>query len=186
MAYSMPYKFGAFKRVKAIRNPNPRRGNLNIAVISEDSDGHLTAANSVLKENLKTWLDKSRMVSDVVEIVDAKIVNFGIDFTVIGDLNKDSSIILQNCIAKLSEDLNTRPDIGEAFYITDVYKSLKDVDGVVDVVDVVIYQKNGAGYSSVGFQPEENLSDDGRAVIIPRNGIYEIKYPNADIKGAVK
>jgi len=186
MAYSMPYKFGALKRVKAIRNPNPRRGNLNVAVIAEDTDGYLVSANSVLKENLKTWLDKSRMVSDVIEIVDARVINFGIDFTVIGDLNKDSAVVLQNCITKLVSDLNTRPDIGEAFYITDVYKSLKDVDGVVDVVDVAIRQKNGAGYSSVGFQPEENLSDDGRAIIIPRNGIYEIKYPNADIKGAVK
>ena len=42
MAYAMPYKFGALKRVKTIRNPNPRRGNLNIAVVSENSSGQLT------------------------------------------------------------------------------------------------------------------------------------------------
>ena len=186
MAYSMPYKFGALKRVKAIRNPNPRRGNLNIAVVAENSDTTLTSANAVLKENLKTWLDKSRMVSDVIEIADAKILNLGIDFTIIGDLNKDSNAILQACISKLSNHLSLRPDIGEAFYITDIYKALKDVEGVIDVVDVFIKTKTGSNYSSISFSIEENLSQDGRSIIIPRNAIYEVKYPNIDIKGAVR
>ena len=186
LAYSMPYKFGALKRVKAIKNPNPRRGNLNIATIAVDSDDKLTAPNSILKENLKTWLDKGRMVNDTVEIVDAKIINLGIDFTVVGDLNKDSSVILQNCITKLTEHFNVKADIGEAFYITDVYKALKDVDGVIDVVDVQVKTKSGANYSSTTFEVSDNLSTDGRAINIPRNAIYEIKYPDADIKGAVR
>ena len=186
LAYSMPYKFGALKRVKAIKNPNPRRGNLNIATVAVDANNKLTAPNSILKENLKTWLDKGRMVNDTVEIVDAKIINLGIDFTVVGDLNKDSSVILQNCITKLTEHFNVKADIGEAFYITDVYKALKDVDGVIDVVDVQVKTKSGANYSSTTFEVSDNLSTDGRAINIPRNAIYEIKYPDADIKGAVR
>jgi len=186
MAYSMPYKFGALKRVKAISNPNPRRGNLNIATIAIDSDENLIPANSILKDNLKTWLDKGRMINDAIEIVDAKIINLGIDFTVVGDLNKDSSVILQNCISKLEEHFNVKADIGEDFYITDVYKALKDVEGVIDVVDVKINIKNGAGYSSTTFNVTDNLSTDGRAINIPRNAIYEIKFPDADIKGAVR
>jgi hypothetical protein len=186
MCYSMPYKFGTLKRVKAIRNPNPRRGNLLIATIAEDDDDKLYPANSVIKDNLKTWLDKGRMVSDVIDIVDAKVVNLGINFTVIGDLNKDTSIVLDSCMSALAFSLKSRPDIGEAFYITDIYKTLKDVEGVIDVSDVSIVSKYGEEYSSVAFSPEENLSEDGRAIIIPRNGIYEIKYPNYDIKGAVK
>jgi len=186
MSYSMPYKFGALKRVKAIKNPNPRRGNLNMAVIAEDATGVLATANSVLKENLKTWLDKSRMVSDVIEIVDAKIINLGIDFTIVGDLNKDSNMILQACITKLTDHFSLRPDIGEAFYITDVYKALKDVEGVIDVVDVMVRNRIGSAYSSIAFDINDNLSKDGRSLTIPRNAIYEIKYPNIDIKGAIK
>lgn len=186
MAYAMPYKFGALKRIKTIKNPNPRRGNLNIAVIAQDSEGRLATSNPILKENLKTWIDKSRMVSDVVEIVDAKILNFGIDFNVVGDLNKDSSTILQNCITALTDHFNMKADIGESFFITDVYKALKDVDGVIDVVDVSVNVKQGANYSSTTFNVNDNLSSDGRSVIIPRNAIYEVKFPNIDIKGAVR
>jgi hypothetical protein len=186
MAYAMPYKFGALKRVKTIKNPNPRRGNLNVAVISEDSGGRLVASNAILKENLKTWIDKSRMVSDVVEIVDAKIINLGVNFSVVGDLNKNSETILQNCITALTDHFTMKADIGEAFYITDVYKALKDVDGVIDVVNVNVKTKQGANYSNTTFNVEENLSDDGRAIIIPRNAIYEVKFPNIDIRGAVR
>ena len=186
LGYAMPPKFGSLKRIKAIKNPNPRRGNLNLAVISVDTDEYLTTANAVLKDNLRTWLDKGRMVSDVIEIVDAKIINFGLDFTVIGDLDKDRTIILQACIVALTNFYNDKANIGENFYITDVYKVLKDVTGVIDVVDVNVSSKTGSGYSGISFDISENISEDGRAVLIPRNVIYEIKYPNVDIKGAVR
>ena len=139
---------------------------MSIATISEDSDGALVASNAVLKDNLATWLDKSRMMTDAVDIVDAKIINLQINFSVVGDVEKDSSIVLQNC--------------------TDVYKELKDVAGVVDVVDVSVQTKRGADYANIAFQVEDNLSDDGRSIIIPRNAIYEIKFPSIDIKGAVR
>jgi len=186
MAYAMPSKFGALKRIRAIKNPNPRRGNLNIAVIAEDASGYLTESNLVLKDNLRTWLDKGRMVSDVVEITDAKIINLGINFTAIGDLDKNRSAILQDCIEAIAILYSNKAEIGEAFYITDVYKTLKDVDGVIDVVDVGVVTKNGSNYSSISFDINDNLSEDGRSIVMPRNVIYEIKYPTLDIKGAIK
>ena len=79
-----------------------------------------------------------------------------------------------------------KADIGESFYITDVYKALKDVDGVIDVVDVSINVKQGANYNTTTFNVNDNLSSDGRSILIPRNAIYEIKFPNIDIKGAVR
>ena len=186
MTYAMPYKFGCLKRARAIKNPNPRRGNVSIAVVAEGTDGTLEAANSVLKDNLGVWLDKGRMMTDAVDIVDAKIINIGVDFSVVTDLTKDSSVVLQSCIDALATKFETAPDIGEYLYITDIYKELKDVEGVVDVVDVSVFTKSGANYASVAFEVEDNLTDDGRAVMIPRNAIYEIKFPNIDIKGAVK
>ena len=186
MVYTMPPRFGAIKRTRAIKNPNPRRGNLNISIISQDKNGYFIESNSVLKDNLKMWLDKGRMISDVVEITDAKIINMGLSFTVVGDLDKDSNVILQSCIMALSQLYSTKPEIGEAYYITDVYKTLKDVDGVIDVVDVNVSTKGGTGYSGISFDIAENLSDDGRSIIIPRNAVYEIKYSMLDIKGAVR
>jgi hypothetical protein len=186
LGYAMPPKFGSLKRIRAIKNPNPRRGNLNMAVISVDKNNYLTTANTVLKDNLRTWLDKGRMVSDAVEIMDAKIVNFGIDFTVIGDLDMDRNVILQSCFSALTEFYSQKAGIGEDFYITDVYKILKDITGVVDVVDVEISSKVGSGYSSVSLDIADNISEDGRSIKMPRNAIYEIKYPSADIKGAVR
>ena len=53
-------------------------------------------------------------------------------------------------------------------------------------MDVNVTTKNGADYSSTTLDVESNLSADGRALEMPRNAIYEIKYPNMDIKGTVR
>ena len=55
----------------------------------------------------------------------------------------------------------------------------------LDVVSVNIVSKNGGNYSNLFYNIEENLSSDGRYVKIPENVIWEIKYPNSDIKGVI-
>jgi hypothetical protein len=77
------------------------------------------------------------------------------------------------------------PDIGEAFYITDIYKVLNDVDGVVDTKNVSIKQKTGSRYADLGFSIRENMSADGRYFIVPEDVIVEVKYPLDDIKGVI-
>ena len=51
MIYRMPSKFGSIKRCSAQRDPDSRRRNLNIYIISEDSFGNLTTSNSTIKNN---------------------------------------------------------------------------------------------------------------------------------------
>ena len=76
--------------------------------------------------------------------------------------------------------------MGEDFFITDIYNTLNETEGVVDVVKVSVHKKSGNKYAEISFDINNNLSPDGRYVVIPKNVIYEIKYPNKDIKGAVK
>ena len=80
LCYSMPPKYGAIKRVNVIKDPGSLKRNLNIYVLSEDSAGDLTTANSTIKNNLKEWINQGRMINDTVDILDAKIINIGIEF----------------------------------------------------------------------------------------------------------
>ena len=73
LVYRMPPQFGAIKRVRILRDENSFKRNLNIYIISEDSDGYLTAPNSSIKKNLKTWLQTNKMINDTIDILDAKI-----------------------------------------------------------------------------------------------------------------
>ena len=55
----------------------------------------------------------------------------------------------------------------------------------MDVVSVNVTNKNGGSYSSIVYDTEANLTKDGRMVKIPENVMYELKFPNIDIKGVV-
>jgi len=185
--YSMPSKFGAVKRAAIHRDADSLRRNMNLYVISEDQNGKLSFCNKTTKQNLKTWISKNKMINDTIDILDAKILNLGIDFEVVADAQKDSSDVLEACISSIKTRFaKYTVEVGEDFFITDVYNTLNETEGVVDVIKVGVYKKTGGNYASISFDVNNNLSPDGRYIAIPKNVIYEIKYPNIDIKGAIK
>jgi hypothetical protein len=183
VAYRMPAKFGAVKRVAVAQDLDSSRRNINLYVCSVTTDGELTLASDSLKQNLKTWISKYKMLNDTVDILDPVIVNLGLNFEVITDLTKDTNIVLNTCLTALKTSLNEKLNIGEPFYLTDIYKTLNAVPGVVDTKNVIVYQKTGDGYSSSQFSVDDNLSKDGRYLSVPENTIIEIRDLDNDITG---
>ena len=125
------------------------------------------------------------MINDTIDILNARILNVGIDFSIVADQETNKFDILASCITKLQEYFAVLPDIGEAFYITDIYKVLNEVDGVVDTKSVTVKQKDGARYAQLGYSIRDNMSADGRYFVVPEDVIVEIKYPLDDIKGVI-
>lgn len=183
VAYRMPAKFGAVKRTTVVQDTDSSRRNINMYIASVTSNGELTLATDSLKQNLKTWLSKYKMINDTVDILDAVIVNVGLKFEVITDLTKDTNIILNDCLTAVKTLFGEKLNIGEPFYLTDVYKTLNAVVGVVDTRSVQIFQKTGDGYSSSQFSVSDNLSRDGRYLSVPDNTIIEIRDLDNDITG---
>ena len=179
----MPAKFGTVKRVAVIQDKDSAKRNLNLYIVSSTTNGELTLSSDSLKQNLKTWLSKYKMLNDTVDILDATIVNIGLKFQVITDLTKDTNIVLNNCIVAVKSQLQEKLNIGEPFYLTDVYKTLNAVNGVMDTTKVEVFQKTGEGYSSSQFSVYDNLSKDGRYLSVPENVIVEIKDLDNDITG---
>jgi len=186
LCYSMPPQFGALKRVRIVRDPSSLRRNLNIYTISESEDDKLIQTNSAIKENLKQWLNQGRMISDTIDILDAKIINLGIEFTAIASLEANKFDVLNDAILQLSETYDKKFEIGEPFYVTDIYSQLNKLDGIIDVTRVKVNQKTGANYSKEIMNIESSYSSDGRYIDAPKNVIFEIKYPDVDIIGTIK
>jgi hypothetical protein len=186
LVYSMPPEFGAIKRVNIMQDPDSFKRNLNMYVLSVNEVGELVLANSSLKDNLKTWINQSRMINDTVDILDAKIVNIGIDFIAKADVENNKFLILERAVTTLRNKYDQKFEIGEPFYITDVYKILQGVEGIVDILSVKVTQKTGSSYSDTYFDIEGQTSADGRYIEVPKNAILEIKIPDQDILGAVK
>ena len=126
------------------------------------------------------------MINDTIDIIDAKVVNIGIDFVVVGDLETNKFEILNRSITALASYYNNYLEIGEPFHITDIYNRLNRVKGVVDTVSVKITKKTGNGYSNTHFNLEEATSPDGRFISVPSNVVLEIKFIAQDIRGNIK
>lgn len=187
--YQMPPKFGSIKRCRIMRDNDSLKRNLNLYIVSEDQSGILTQANSVMKNNVKTWLQKNKMINDTIDILDARIINLSIEFVAVGSMERTKFEVLSAAYERLQERFQRLPDIGEPFFITDIYKELRNVEGILDVTDVKIIKKNGdiadRVYSDVSFSLEKMTSADGRFIEMPKNVIYEIRYPEFDIKGVI-
>ena len=186
LAYRMPAKFGSIKRCSVQKDPDSLKRNLNMYVISEDEFGKLAKSNSTIKNNLKTWLNQYRMLNDTVDILDAYIINFGISFIIKAATGVNKFTLVDECIALLAKKYGTNFYIGEPVYISDIYRELKTVTGVLDVERVRLTSKTGGNYSSVQFDINSNLSPDGSYVIVPKNAVLELKYGETDITGKVK
>lgn len=186
VVYSMPAKFGAVKRVNITQDKDSFKRNLNMFVVSEDQNGYLAATNNTTKNNLKNWLVNYKMINDTIDILDAKVVNIGIDFQIISSLEKNKHDVLQDALNTLkTEVFNKKYEIGESFYFSDIYNVLNRIEGVLDTKSVTLRAINSVGYSQVPFDVTARTSADGRYVEVPEDYILEVKNVNFDIRGSV-
>ena len=186
VAYRMHPKFGSIKRVSVQKDPDSQKRNLNMYVVSEDTAGKLTLSNSTIKNNLKTWINQYRMINDTVDILDPFILNFGLEFIARPQNMADKYIVLDRCMDALKKHFEQPFFIGEPLYISDIYKVLKDVVGILDVTKVKIFIKSGTGYSNAAIHVNENLSGDGSYLVVPNNAILELKFPEVDMIGTIR
>lgn len=183
LIYSMPPKYGAVSRCAIVQDRDSFKRNINIYIVSEDVRRQLVPSNAALKNNLKVWLNDNRMINDTIDILDAKIVNFAIDYSIVVEGGQNKYDVLQTCSRVLRKRYRRKHDIGEPLEITEIYRILGRLDGVSDVVDVNIKQKVGDKYSDIRFDFVRATTPDGRFVATPANVVLEVKYPFEDIIG---
>ncbi len=183
LCFMMPAKFGSIKRVKVMRDPTSLKNNINIYIISENSSGKLIKSNTRIKENLKTWLSEYKIITDTVDILDAKVINFGITYDLMLDPTSDKIQAMTDIKNSLITLFSMAPSINEPFDIISVYKEIRKNTNVLDIKNIKISNLTSADYSSLPYNIEENTTPDGNFIKIPKNAIWEIKYPDLDITG---
>lgn len=183
MIYMMPPKFGSVKRASIINDPSSSNRRLSLYVISSDSNGYLTQTNSTTKQNIKTWLNKNKMINDNIDIHDARIINIGFEYKIIVDSTRDKVEVLNSVNLRLVSEFANKMYIGEPLYLTNIFNIINKVDGVLDTTMVKPEIKIGTGYASAPITIDQVQSNDGTFLKAPKNIIFEIKYPSSDIRG---
>tara|TARA_R110000744_G_scaffold104602_1_gene200270 strand:+ start:4421 stop:6313 length:1893 start_codon:yes stop_codon:yes gene_type:complete len=167
------------------RIPNPLA--LNLYTLGYDQNKNLTTLNTATKTNLATYLEQYRMLTDSINIKNAFIINFSMDFIITTFKNYNNQEVLLKCITELKSYFNIdKWQINQPIIISEVENLIGSVKGVQTVEDVSFENKNGEslGYSKYKYGFEKATLNN---IIYPSMdpSIFEIKSPNLDIKGKV-
>jgi len=184
--YMMPPSFGSVHRANVVNDPSSTNKRLSLYVISVDNGNNLIRTNSTIKENLKVWLNKNKMLNDNIDIFDAKILNIGFDYEVIVDPTYDKIAVLNQVNRRLRDLFSEKMYIGEPLYITNIWNAANKVKGVIDTTNVSLRLMTGGDYNTAPVTIEQLLSPDGTYLKTPKNVILEIKNFDKVIRGSAK
>jgi len=158
---------------------------INMYVLGFDSNKNLTNLNNTIKENLKTYLGEYRMMTDAVNIMNGFVVNVGVDFEIICYSNYNKREIVTNCLTQLQNYFNIDNwTFNKPINISEIELILANVEGVMSVPSVKISNLCGGdgNYSKNRYNIEQ--ATKGKIVYPSLDPcIFEVKYPNKDIKG---
>ena len=197
-AYSMPQKFGSVAKAYIVpddqlaqtdfqqtRIANPLA--MNLYVLGFNESKQLVTLNDAIKENLKTYLGYYRILTDAINIKDAFVINIGIDFEISVLSNYNSNEVLLKCVDALRTMFDVDNwQINQPILKSDVNTTLANVKGVQSVVGVNFKNLYDAdfGYSGNVYDLQTATRN---GIIYPSldPSIFEIKFPNQDIRGRV-
>ena len=185
------------KSIKSIsvRIPNPLA--MNLYTLGYNSSKKLEPLNQTVKENLKTYLSQYRLATDAINIKDAYVINIAVNFAILTKTGFNKNDVLLRCVATVKDFFDIdRWQIGQPIVLSDIAYELSLVDGVASIVApkenntnnlpilVENKYKTTDGYSGNFYDISSGLIE---GVLYPAldPSIFEIKYPNADIKGKV-
>ena len=195
---SMPPKFGRVAKAyitqddqisplttEPNRIPNPLA--LNLYTLGYDSNKNLTTLNTATKTNLATYLEQYRMLTDAINIKDAFVINFALDFEITVFKNYNNQRVLLDCVSEIQNYFNIdKWQINQPIIISEVKNLIGGIEGVQTVEDITFTNKSGTflGYSQYKYGFNKATKND---IIYPSMdpSIFELKYPNTDIKGRV-
>jgi hypothetical protein len=187
-ALSMSPRYGVVAKAYA-EKPKAEDANttLDLYVLSYNSNGNLTTASTTLKNNLKTYINQYRMIGDTLSIKDAFVINIACDFEIITLPNYNSNEVIFRCISALQNYFSINNwQINQPIVLRDISVLIDNIEGVQTVNKINITNKAGttSGYSQYAY---DIAGATQKNIIYPSldPSIFELKYPNTDIKGRV-
>ena len=198
--YAMPRKYGSVAKAYIIGDmqqdtydkdyPRDTISNpmaLNLYTLAYDINKNFIEINPALKQNLRTYLSNFRMLTDAINIKTAHIINIGIDFDIIPRPRYNSNEVLLRCINLLKQFMNNdNMQINAPINISNLMTELDKVEGVQSVArfEITNLFKLTEGYAGNLYDIPGAIRNN---VLYPSldPSIFEVKFPNKDIKGRI-
>ena len=190
----MPPRYGCPFRVSAVEENNK----VMIYILGINSDGTLS---NVLPErlitNIQDYLKQYRTINDFVEMKSGRIINIGIDADIYIDKNYSYGDVMSEVIDVVKKffDIN-KHRLGEKIYLSMLMKEISNVSGVLNLMDLRVFNHTGEGYSEntsidpivedsvYGTTDKTEIDIDETSYILncDVDSMFEIKNPEVDIR----
>ncbi len=183
--YSLPSRFGSVYRAAIETNSvNPLASILYLC--SLDANGNLSVSPDTLKLNLSKYINEHRLISDAIDILDVKVINFGIKYEVLLRQDTDKISIINSINSRLAAAVDRKFfQIGQPIIFDDILNIIINFQEVISLSSLRVFpivgETDGRTYSTATFPFEENT----KLGIIrgPQGSIFEMRFPAFDISG---
>jgi len=183
--YTLPSEFGRIYRAAVVDNPvNPMSALLY--VVSRDDEGSLAVSPDSLKKNLKTYLNELRLVGDAIDILDTKVINFAVKYSVYVSENAAKTQVIQTVNSRIASTLDRKFfNIDQPIVVDDIVNVIINSNFVISLVDLQVFPRIGQiedrEYNTATFDFKQSQT---KGLIQPdRGSIFELKYSDFDIIG---
>jgi hypothetical protein len=190
-ALSMPSIYGNISKAY-IENTNQKLSDgtinysaLDLYVLSYNSLKQITQATSTLKNNLATYLNNYRMLTDAINIKDAYYINIGVNFDITTTPQTSNRDALNACINALKTHFSIENwQINQPIILADIYSLLLQLPQVQSVHNIQITNIQGGDYSPYGYDITSATKNN---IIYPSMdpSVFEVRFPDNDIQGRV-
>lgn len=185
--YTLPNNFGRVFRASVRDNPSNSQS-AQLFVLSRNSAGQLIISSDTLKENLSKYLSKFRIISDAIDILDGTVVNIGVNYSITIEENSIPSVVVSEINNKISQYFRIENfEIDQPIKLGEIENLILNTPNVESISSFKIVNLTGVKgintYSSYFYDPARNI--DRGYLFPPTGGIFELKYPNDDIKGRI-
>ncbi len=196
--YAMPQKYGSISKcyldkdeqyfmqtvgTHEIKNPLA----INLYALAYDDNRNCMAPTEMAKKNLQTYLSQYRMLTDAINIKTAHVINIGVNVSVMPRPGYQNKEVILRVVDKLKciFDIDNW-SINEPIILPKIATELDKVEGVQTIKNLTIVNNWNEllGYSG-NIYDIKTATKDG--VIYPSMdpSIFEVKYPNKDIKARI-
>jgi hypothetical protein len=181
----MPSTYGAPAKVNVMEEDNKVR----IKILSYDQNGKLTdTVSNTLKNNILNYLSEYRMINDYIDIESGEVIDLSLQIDLHIDKNTNPTDIIRAVIDGTTTFFAIeKRKMGDPLFVGDLSKTIGNVAGVVNVIDIRVYNKIGEQYSSsqVAQSYKDNTTKEilqsDMTVFMKSNQIFQIRFPNVDI-----
>ena len=154
-------------------------------LLGYDKNKTFTSLNEATIHNLRQYLNRYRMLTDGINLINGFVINIGVDFDIIVYKNYSKKEVLSNCIIAVSNFFDSDlMGFCQPINVSSLELEIAKIEGVQSIQNVTIKNLTirDGDYSEYEYDIESATQNK---IIFPSLDptVFEIKFPGRDIKG---